>query len=128
MKNLRFSWKYALAIILVAFMGYMVMGFNNRMANLRRLQAQYEQAQKRLEGVMAENAALQTQIAIATTDATVIQWAYSQGHLIQPGDVPVVPLAPGGSTPTPVPTPTAPQLPVENWQIWMLLFVDKIKP
>jgi cell division protein FtsB len=128
MKNLRFSWKYALAIILVVVMGYMVMGFNNRMENLRQLQAQYEQAQGRLEGVMAENAALQTQIAIATTDVTVLEWAYSQGHLKQPGDIPIVPLAPGGSTPTPAPTPPAPQLPVENWQIWMLLFVDQIEP
>ena len=128
MKNLHFSWKYALAIALIAVMGYMVMGFNNRMADLRGLAAQFELAKARLESVMAEKAALQTQIAEATMDATVIEWAYSEGHLKKPGDMPVVPLAPGNSTPTPVATPVSPQLPVENWQIWMLLFVDQIEP
>lgn len=128
MKGLRFSWKYALAICAVAGAAYLVMGFNNRMAELRRLQAQYEQVQQRLQDVQAENAILQTQIAQATTDATVIEWAYSKGHMIMPGDVPVVPLSPSNVTPVPSPTPPAPQLPVENWQIWMLLFVDSITP
>jgi hypothetical protein len=128
MKGLRFSWKYALTIAGVAVIGYLVMVFNSRAIELRRLAMQRDAAAARATGVARENASLQTQIAGATSEALVIEWAYEKGHMKKPGDIPVVPLAPGGGTPAPTPTPGPRQLPVQNWQMWMLLFVDSISP
>ena len=55
--------------------------------------------------------ALQTQVAYAGSTAAVEEWARTDGHYIQDGDLPVVPVGQPGaapieaSTPTPVPTP-----------------------
>lgn len=128
MKGLRFSWNYALAIVGIAVIGYLVMVFNSRAVELRRLATQRDAVAVRATSVARENASLQTQIAEATSEAPVIEWAYEKGHMKKPGDIPVVPLAPGGGTPVPTPTPEPKQLPVKNWQMWMLLFVDLISP
>ena len=56
------------------------------------------------------------------SDAAVEEWARVDGHYVQEGDLPVVPLAQPGelpveaSTPTPVPTQMA------NWEVWWTLF------
>jgi cell division protein FtsB len=128
MKGLNFTWKYGLAIVAVAALAYLVMGFNSRMARLRQLRVQYDEVDATLQALKNSNAALQTQIAGATSDAPVRQWAYEEGRLIQPGDHPIVPLAPAETTPEPTPTPQAIQQPVKNWQMWLLLFVDSISP
>ena len=128
MKRLPFSWKNFLAIIGVAGLAYMVIGFNSRMARLRELRVQYEQVSAQLEALQRENSRLQTQVAEATSDAPVLRWAYEEGHMVQPGDHVIVPLAPGGSTPAPTPTPQPQLKAVKNWQMWVLLFVDSISP
>jgi hypothetical protein len=128
MKGLRFSWKYTLVIGGVAVIGYLVMVFNSRAIELRRLGAQRDIVAARATSVARENASLQTQIAEATSEAPVVEWAYEKGHMKKPGDIPVVPLAPVGGTPAPTPTPGPRQLPVQHWQMWLLLFVDSISP
>jgi hypothetical protein len=128
MKRLQFTWKYGLAIIGVLILAYLVMGFNSRMARLRQLRVQYEAVNAQLDELQRENHGLETQIAEATSNAPVSRWAYEEGHMIQPGDQPIVPLAPGESTPAPTPKPQTIQRPVKNWQMWLLLFVDSISP
>jgi len=79
MKRPSFSWKYALIIIGLFVLAYLVMDFNNRMAALRRLSAQKEDVTQQLAGQKQTEAYLQTQIAYATSDASVEQWAYEEG-------------------------------------------------
>jgi hypothetical protein len=69
-------------------------------------------------------ASLQTQIAYATSEKAVADWAYAEGHMIRPGDNPVVPVAPGAVTPAPTPARVVVRPVVENWQMWLWLFVD----
>jgi cell division protein FtsB len=128
MKRVNFSWKYAVLIIGLIVIAYLVMNFNNRIANLRRLSIQREAVAARLEGLKSTNAILQTQIARATSEAAVIEWAYQEGNLVRPGDNPVVPVPPEGSTPVPTPTPAVPRPQVKPWQMWMWLFVDSGAP
>jgi pyruvate/2-oxoglutarate/acetoin dehydrogenase E1 component len=65
---------------------------------------------------------LRTQIAYATSDASVREWAYESGHKAMPGDNIIVPLSPPGLTPvSPTPVVSTPQK-VENWQVWWALF------
>jgi len=128
MKDLQFSWKYALAIVGVGLLAYVVMGFNSRMAELRRLQAQLDGVSGQATGVALQNDTLRTQIVAATSDQVVRAWAYQQGHMKLPGDQVVAPLAPGNVTPIATPTPALRQMSVENWQMWALLFVDSISP
>jgi cell division protein FtsB len=124
MKRPGFSWKYALIIVGMFVLAYLVMDFNNRMAALRRLSTQKEGVTQQLAGQMQTQAYLQTQIAYATSDAAVEQWAYEEGDMVRPGDVPVVPLPPSVGTPMPTPTRVVVVTPVANWQFWLWLFVD----
>ena len=124
MKGLKFSWKYAVAIIGVLLMAYLVMDFNSRTADLRRLTVQKEQVAGQVTQLARTQDTLRTQIAYATSDAAVVDWAYEEGNMVRPGDNPVVPVAPPGSTPAPTPTPVIERPVVSNWQMWLWLFVD----
>ena len=128
MKRLDFSWKYAVLVVGVVVIAYLVMNFNSRIANLRRLSIQREAVAARLEGLEGTQASLQRQIARATSEAAVIEWAYQEGNLARPGDNPVVAVPPEGSTPAPTRTPAAPRPVVKPWQMWLWLFVDTGAP
>lgn len=106
------------------FLAYMVMDFNSRMAELRSLSVQKERVGAQVTGLERTQQALRTQIAYATSDAAVVDWAYEEGHLVRPGDNPVVPVPPLGSTPAPTPTQVVERPVVNNWQMWLWLFVD----
>ncbi len=113
---------------LVALVGILaavlvVLDFNQRLVTAQRLHDARNQAAADVAVLETEQASLQTQVAYATTDASVIEWAHEQGKSVQPGEVLVVPILP-----TPPPTPaldvatTATALP--NWQLWWNLFFD----
>jgi hypothetical protein len=101
---------------------FVVLEFNRRLEELKLLNTQNELIHAQATQAIQTQAALQTQVAYANSDAAVEEWARTDGHYIQDGDLPVVPLAESGSPPieasTPVPVPT----PRQNWQVWWDLF------
>lgn len=101
--------------LLIAF------NLNRQLAESQRLRDAADVAATEAAQLRAENAALQTQVAYATTDAAVIEWAHESGKLVQPGEVLVVPVIPTAE-PTPVPPPPALPPPPPNWQLWWNLF------
>jgi cell division protein FtsB len=102
--------------LLIAF------NLNRQLAESQRLRDAADVAATEAAQLRAENAALQTQVAYATTDAAVIEWAHENGKLVQPGEVLVVPVIPTAE-PTPAPPPPAPPPPPPNWQLWWNLFL-----
>ena len=102
----------------------LIMDFNNRMAQLTRLRAQAVVVEARATEKMGTRVALETEIAYASSDEAVAEWARVQGHMIQPGDHPVVPMAvtqeASLAEPTPIPSPE----PVQNWEIWLAVFFE----
>ena len=103
----------------------LVMDFNSRMAELRRLTAEKEDVSARVTSMVETQQSLQTQVAYATSDAAVYYWAYNFQHMGREGDVLVVPIQPEGSTPQPTPTPAVTPEVIQNWQVWLSLFVDQ---
>jgi hypothetical protein len=124
MKRPGFSWRYALIILGLVVAAYLIIDFNNRTTALRRLTAEKEVVAARLQGQKETEGFLQTQIAYATSDQAVVDWAYEDGSMVRSGDVPVVPIPPAGSTPVPTPVVVVASTPVPNWQLWLWLFVD----
>lgn len=111
----------ALVGILAALL--VVLDFNQRLVTAQRLRDAADRAAADVAGLETEQASLQTQVAYATTDASVIEWAHEQGKSVQPGEVLVVPIVP-----TPPPT-AAPEVATAltsapNWQLWWNLFFD----
>jgi hypothetical protein len=108
-----------------AILIFLVMDFNSRMAELRHLTAEKENVSARVTSLVETQNALETQVAYATSEAAVYYWAYNFEHLGQEGDVLVVPIQPEGYTPEPTPTPVVTPVVIQNWQVWLSLFVDQ---
>jgi hypothetical protein len=130
MKRVLPGLRTGLAVVILAILFFMVMDFNSRMAEWRKLTLKRDQVAVQATGLARTQVGLQTQIAQATSPAGVLQWAYEDGHWARKGDVVVVPL-PGPAESTPVPVtqePSATPILVGNWQLWLSLFIDKSFP
>jgi hypothetical protein len=115
--------KYALVVIALALLAYLVIDFNGRTAEMNRLLAEEEIIQARLESRQATRDALEAQIAYATSEAAVVEWAH-ENHMARSGEYPVVPIQAAQVTPTPRPKPTVVATEVSNLERWLALFVD----
>jgi hypothetical protein len=122
MLNLPINARRVAAAIGILILVFIVLEFNRRLEELNMLNAQSELVQAQATQAVQTQLALQTQVAYAGSDAAVEEWARTDGHYIQDGDLPVVPLGQPGSPPiaasTPTPIPTQPA----NWQVWWDLF------
>ena len=101
---------------------FMVMDFNTRLENLNRLNDQREVVREQATQAVQTELAMRTEVAYATSDQAVEDWAPSEGHYQKPGDQPVVPLGQPGSAPVISSTPTPIPTPMPNWMIWQKLF------
>jgi len=99
-----------------------VFEFNTRLEELNRLSDQRKVVQQHATQASQTQLALETQVAFAGSDEAVEGWARSEGHYVQEGDQPVVPLGQPGSTPVEVSTPMPSPTPITNWQTWWNLF------
>lgn len=100
----------------------MVIDFNGRLEELNRLKKQAGVISTQATQAEQTQVSLETQVAYAQSDQAVQDWARTEGHYVQPGDQPVVPVGETGGTPA-QPTETSPSpTPIPNWQIWWNLF------
>jgi len=111
---------FAGIFILILF----VIEFNSRLEELNRLNKQRDEMRALATQAMQTQVSLQTQVAFAASTEAVEEWARTDGHYLQEGDQPVIPVEQPGSVPiiiqTVVPTPT----PMQNWEVWRTLFFD----
>jgi hypothetical protein len=106
-------------------MAYLVMNFNSRTADLNRLTSEHQLVKAQRDIRQNTKAALEEQIAFATSEAAVYQWAY-ENHMVRPGDFPVVPVQPPQITVMPTPRPVVAAPAPKNWERWMMLFFDPV--
>jgi hypothetical protein len=99
-----------------------VMDFNARLEELNLLKTQAGIARTQATQAMQTQFVLQTQVAFASSEQIVDEWARSEAHYIQQGDQPVVPVAVPGATTQVLQSPTPQPSPKPNWQIWWELF------
>lgn len=122
MPSLPINIRRVAVLIGILLLVFVVLEFNSRLAELNTLNDQKEVMQVQLTQAVETQMALETQVAYAGSSNAVEEWARMDGHYIQDGDLPVVPLEQPGappmeaSTPTPVPTQMA------HWEVWWTLF------
>ena len=125
MLNIPSSVRRVAVMIGILVLVFVVLEFNRRLEELHMLDNQNKFIQTQATQAIQTQSALQTQVAYANSNAAVEEWARTDGHYIQDGDLPVVPIGGPGSLPveasTPVPAPT----PMQNWEVWWTLFFGK---
>jgi hypothetical protein len=119
--NMRRVAVFAGIIILILIM----VELNSRLEELNRLNDQLDQVRVAATQSVQTQVALQTQLAYAGSNQAVEEWARTEGHYMQEGDQPVVPVGQPGSDPIVITTPTPIPTPMQNWQVWWGLFFSK---
>ena len=112
-----------MVVFVIAF--FLLMDLFGRLTELSRLGSQRDDMVTEVFSLTGTLQALDTQVAYATSDVAVEDWARQEGHMVKSGDVLIVPIQPESVTPmtylTPVPTAQS----VSNWDIWWALFFGK---
>jgi cell division protein FtsB len=113
---------------------FLAIDFSSRITASQPLQQAYERVQTEIEQLRQEQEALVRERDYVRSDAYVALWARSEGKMIQPGEVLIVPVPSGIEFEV---TPT-PQIPFEDiqttppepdtWTVWWNLFFDSPPP
>jgi len=99
---MKFKWRNILILLGLFLAVVLLIDFNRRMEELDSLTAKLNSVRAEGTSVMQTQDALVTQVAFATSDQAVEQWAY-QNKMVRDGEH-LVQLEPSGSaTLTPVP-------------------------
>jgi cell division protein FtsB len=117
-------WKYIIAIIGLFALVILIRDFNSRMADLRRLTADKASVAAQLTELVATKQTLETQVAYSLTDDAVREYAYEKASMQQPDDHLAIPIPAPGDNSEPTPQVIITEEPVQNWQLWLALFVD----
>ena len=125
MSNIPLPVRRVAAIIGILVLVFIVLEFNRRVEQLNTLNGQYTLMQMQATQELQTQAALNTQVAYAGSNAAVEQWARVDGHYIQDGDLPVVPIGQPGVAPIEASTPVATPTPMQKWEVWYQLFFGR---
>lgn len=125
MPELPIDLRRVAVIVGVAFLVILILDFNARLENLARLNKQAELVRAEATQAALTKAALETQVAYATSDQAVEEAARGEGHMKQEGDHIVVIIGQEGAPPIQTPAPTATPAPKPNWQLWWNLFFEE---
>lgn len=117
--------KRIIGIVAVLMLVVLMMNLNGRLGEYFRLTSERDKLKSEVTSLEQTKAALDKQLAYATSDQAVNDWARNEAHLVKEGDVLVIPVTPANQTPQPRQTPTPTPQVVENWQVWWTLFLGK---
>ena len=118
---MKFKWRNILIVLGLFLAVILLIDFNRRMEELDSLTAKLDSVRAEGTSVMQTQNALVTQVAFASSDQAVEQWAY-RNKMVREGEH-AVQLEPLGSvTATPVPAPVTQNEALPNWRIWWELF------
>lgn len=124
MPKIPFNPRQIAAVAGVFILILFVIEFNSRLEELNRLNDQRDQVRVIATQARQTQTALQTQVAYANSDEAVKVWARTEGHYLQEGDHPVIPLGVPGSEPAVPPTPMPQPTSMPNWEVWWSLFFE----
>ena len=104
-----------LAIILVILL---MMDFNNRMSNMIQLNQMETILRTKVAGLEATKMVVEDDIAYATSDRALEEWAREKDRLIEEGDHPIIIMPPSDYTPVPTATPKPETIVLTRLEIW----------
>ena len=123
----QFHWndRRLILVAVIILLVLLMMGFNNRMVRALELEEQAQAMTTRMAELEQTKVYLEAQIAFATSEKAVEQWAREDAKLIKEGDIPIIVLPPSAPTPTPTLVPLVHEEPLSNFEIWKELFLGE---
>jgi len=119
----RIDFKQVFFIGVFVVLALMLLNLSTRITEFQSVSKQKVKMQTEVARLGKTRDVLQTDLAFTTSEAAVDEWARSEGYLVQPGDIRIIPLVPDNATSVPtkavVPTPGA----IEKWEVWYALFL-----
>ncbi len=115
----------------------LAINFTSRIAANQPLQQALDRVQAEIAQLRIEQSDLIDQRDYVQSDAYVEAWARSDGRMVRPGEILIVPMPVGGNVNTAEPTEEnlTPFTPIETtpprpdpWQLWWALFFDTPPP
>ena len=122
-KKIKWADRRLITIIAIVVLVFLMMDFNNRMTTMIRLNNEEAGLQTRIAELKATQVMLEDQIAYATSEIAVEEWARESNRMIEEGDHPIILLQPNNYKPVPTPLPEREVLVRSRLEIWKeLLF------
>jgi hypothetical protein len=118
---MKFKWRTVLIVVGLVVAVVLLIDFNRRMEELNRLTTNLQAVRAQGTEIMETQIALVTQVAYATSDSAVEQWAY-ENKWVRVGEHPVDVVPAGNITQTPAPVTTTQTAVPPNWRVWWELF------
>jgi len=118
----KMDYRQIFIILAVALAFYIVFDLSGRISSAHQLDAEKDLMGTRVAGLQQTEIYLQTQIAYATQSAFIEDYIRPEGKLIQPGDIPIIPIPGDEIQPTQSATLPTPKPTYANWEIWWALF------
>jgi len=122
MANIPINVRRVAGVIGMILLVFIVLEFNRRLEELNLLNTQNDFVRAQATQAVQTQIALETRVAYAGSTQAVEEWARTDGHYIQDGDLPVVPIGQPGAAPVEMSTPMPAPTPMANWQVWWDLF------
>ena len=115
-----------IGLAILGVIGVFILGdLTRRMGDARRLERDARMLGTQVQALEEEEAGLQTQVALATSEGMVEQWARGEAKMVGQGEKLIVPISPEGSQPTSTPALSTTQSLPTRWDVWWaLLFGD----
>ena len=124
-KKINWVDRRLITIVVIVILVFLMMDFNNRMSTMIRLNNEEAGLQTRIAELEATQVKLKDQIAYATSELALEEWARESNRMIKEGDHPIILLQPGNYIPQPTPTLQAEIKNRSRLDIWKeLLFGD----
>lgn len=122
MKRIQFDKKRIFVVAGLVLLFFLMVDLNSRLNDLYRLTRERDSMRTEIANLTMTAVGLETQIAFATSEVAVENWAREEGVMVRPGDQLIVPIAPAGATPMPVVVQPPEPVKLKNWQVWWALF------
>lgn len=118
----QFDFRQILLLVGMVVAFYIVFDLSGKISAANEKVRERDQMSTRVVGYQQTQYYLETQIAYATQPAFIETYIRPEGHMVKPGDIPIIPLPGGTVQPTLQTVEAAQPTSVANWQIWWELF------
>ena len=118
LKKINWTDRRLITVVVIVILVVLMMDFNNRMSNMIQLNQMEKILETKLAGLEATRLVVEDDIAYATSDRALEEWAREKDRLIAEGDHPIIILPPSDYIPSPTPPPDRETIVLTRLEIW----------